>query len=432
MSNEITVLGEVLGRIKALHPKVIDLSLGRIERLLSDLGSPHLQLPSVVHVAGTNGKGSTIAFMRAVLEGSGYKVNTYTSPHLVSFTERIRLDGDLVNATFLADLISHVEVVNGGAPITFFEITTAAAFMAFAQNPADVLLLETGLGGRLDATNVVPQPQAAVLTPISMDHMSYLGNSLSAIAAEKAAIIKPGVPCISAEQQADSTLIIEEFAAKLGTKVAFQGRDWTIEEDQAGRVHYADASTEWIVPRPHLAGQHQILNLGVALATLARLGVNITSSGLCTGMREVEWPARCQQITSGPLVHELRMGWELWLDGGHNPSAGQALAAWLADGAVPTVIICGMMANKDIGGFISPFVSYVKAFIAIPIPYHEGCAKPEELAAIAADSGVAITAVAATAKNALAWSQTHLNADRVRVLICGSLYLAGDVLISHA
>lgn len=432
MPSDPEALTTALDRLKTLHPKVIDLSLDRIERLLNDLGSPHLRVPPVVHVAGTNGKGSVIAFMRAVLEASGYRVHAYTSPHLVSFTERIRLCGDLIDATLLADLIAHVEDVNGDAPITFFETTTAVAYMAFAQIPADILLLETGLGGRLDATNVVPQPQATTLTPIAMDHMSFLGDTLSAIAGEKAAIMKPGVPCVSAEQRADALAVIEDVAAAREVSVALQDRDWTIEEDSFGTVRYADAETDWSLPRPRLAGPHQIANLGVALATLARLHVAIPSFGLRTGMRQVEWPARCQPLTAGPLTQSLPMGWQLWLDGGHNPSAGDALASWLAEDPMPTVALCGMMANKDPAGFIEPLAQHLTAFAAVPIPGHDGCADPDDLAAVAREAGVPHVAAAADLPQALAAVQQHLSAPRGRVLLCGSLYLAGEVLRAHS
>ncbi len=432
MTADPPVLTAALDRIKTLHPVTIDLSLERIERLLTNLGSPHLKVPPVAHVAGTNGKGSVIAFMRAVLEASGYRVHVYTSPHLVSFTERIRLCGDLIDATLLSELISHIEDVNGDELITFFEITTAVAYQAFAEVPADVLLLETGLGGRLDATNVVPHPHATVLTPIAMDHMSYLGDSLASIAAEKAAIMKPGAPCICAEQRADAVAVIEDVASSLGVDVALQDRDWTIEEDPFGTVRYADAETDWSMPRPGLAGPHQIGNLGVALATLARLPFAIPSFGLRSGMRQVNWPARCQRLASGPLTATLPMGWELWLDGGHNPSAGEALAAWLADEPGLTVAICGMMANKDLAGFLEPLADHVSALATIPIPGHDTSASSEELAHVARDAGIENVSPAATLESALAALQPHISTHRGRILICGSLYLAGDVLASHA
>lgn len=431
MNTDPPVLTAALDRIKDLHPKVIDLSLGRIERLLTDLGSPHLKVPPVIHVAGTNGKGSTIAMMRAVLEASGYNVHVYTSPHLVSFTERIRLCGSLIDATLLAELINHVEQVNGDAPITFFEITTAAAYQAFAQIPADVLLLETGLGGRLDATNVVAHPAATVLTPISMDHMSYLGETLAEIAGEKAAIMKPGVPCVSACQSHEAASIIDRVATDLGVAVAVQDRDWTIEADPFGTVRYADENMEWSLPIPALTGPHQISNLGVALATLARSPFAIPAFGLRAGMRQVDWPARCQKLTQGPLNLDLPMGCELWLDGGHNPSAGDAVATWLAEDPMPTVAICGMMANKDAGGYFAPLAPHLAALATIPIPAHDGCAAPEDLAKVAQSAGISKVLPQSDPGTALAALQPSLTGGRARVLICGSLYLAGEVLKDH-
>ncbi len=425
-------LTAALDRVKTLHPKVIDLSLGRIERLLGDLGSPHLRVPPVVHVAGTNGKGSVVAMMRAVLEASGYRVHVYTSPHLVSFTERIRLSGGLVDATLLTDLIDHVLEVNGDAPITFFEITTAVAFQAFGQIPADVLLLETGLGGRLDATNVVPHPAATVLTPIGMDHMSYLGDTLSAIAGEKAAIMKTGTPCISAAQHPDAAEVIAKVAAARDVHVAREGEEWTVEADPFGTVRYHDEETEWTLPLPSLAGPHQTGNLGVALATLARLPLSIPPFGLRAGMRHIDWPGRCQRLTQGPLTTGLPAGWELWLDGGHNPSAGEALAAWLADDPAPTVAVSGMMANKDMTGFFNPLAPHIQALAAVSIPGHEdGCAAPEVVAEAAGAAGIADTHVAADLTAARSALVPHMTGSRGRVLLCGSLYLAGEVLKTH-
>lgn len=431
MNTDPPVLTAALDRIKELHPKVIDLSLGRIERLLADLGAPHLKVPPVIHVAGTNGKGSTVAMMRAVLEASGYSVHVYTSPHLVSFTERIRLCGGLIDATLLAELINHVGHVNGDAPITFFEIITAVAYQAFAQIPADVLLLETGLGGRLDATNVIAHPAATVLTPISMDHMSYLGDTLAEIAGEKAAIMKPGAPCVSATQSPEAASIIKRVATDLGVDVAVQGRDWTVEADPFGTVRYTDENTDWSLPTPALRGPHQINNLGVALATLARSPFAIPAFGLRAGMRQVDWPARCQKLTRGPLTTPLPKGWELWLDGGHNPSAGEAVAAWLAEDPMPTVAICGMMANKDGGGYFAPLAPHLAALATITIPGHEGCATSEDLAKTALSAGVSEVMSEQDLQGALTALGPRITAGYGRVLICGSLYLAGEVLKNH-
>lgn len=432
MNADPPVLIAALDRIKDLHPKVIDLSLGRMERLLADLGLPHLRVPPVIHVAGTNGKGSTIAFMRAVLEASGYKVHVYTSPHLVSFTERIRLCGGVIDATLLAELINHVEQVNGEAPITFFEITTAAAYLAFSQVPADVLLLETGLGGRLDATNVIANPAATVLTPISMDHMSYLGDTLAEIAGEKAAIMKAGAPCISAAQSPEAAHVISQVARELDVDVAVQERDWSIEADTFGTVRYSDDHVDWSMPVPALPGPHQISNLGVALATLARSPFAIPPFGLRAGMRQVDWPARCQRLTQGPMLSSMPTGWELWLDGGHNPSAGQALAAWLVEESVPTFALCGMMANKDTEGYFAPLASHLEGLATLSIPNHENCAAPEDLAQSARAAGISNVEAQSDLKTAIETLRSRMSAPRGRVLICGSLYLAGEVLKDHS
>ncbi|MDG2242855.1 MAG: bifunctional folylpolyglutamate synthase/dihydrofolate synthase [Rhodospirillaceae bacterium] len=431
MPNDPPDLVSALERIKALHPKVIDLSLGRIERLLTDLGSPHLRVPPVVHVAGTNGKGSVIAMMRAALEASSYRVHVYTSPHLVSFTERIRLCGDLIDPMLLSELIGHVEHVNGEAPITFFEIITAVAYHAYAQIPADFLLLETGLGGRLDATNVVPHPKATVLTPIALDHMSYLGHSLAEIAGEKAAIMRAGAPCISAAQSPEAAEVIKNTAAKLGVTVVWQHEDWTIEEDDFGTVRYQDAQTDWSLPRPALSGAHQIVNLGIALATLARLPVDIPAFGLRSGMRQIDWPARLQRLTEGPVVACVPHGWEVRLDGGHNPAAGEALAHWLAAEPRPTVAICGMMAGKDLSGYLSPLVPHLTAMATVPIPDHDGCAPPNDLENVGREAGMTEVMACTDVMSALASLQPHLATSGGRVLVCGSLYLAGEVLKKH-
>ncbi len=421
-----------LDRIKSFHPVVIDLSLDRIERLLIDLGSPHLKLPPVVHVAGTNGKGSVVAMMRAVLEASGYKVHVYTSPHLVSFTERIRLSGDLIDSTLLIELIAHVESVNGDAPITFFEMITAIAYQAFAQVPADALLLETGLGGRLDATNVVPNPAATVLTSIGMDHMSYLGDTLGAIAAEKAGIMKPGAPCISASQSPEAAQVITQTAQKLGVNVAWQGQEWAIEEDLFGTVQFNDGDTHWSMPTPALPGPHQIGNLGVALATLNRLPFAIPPFGLRAGMRQVEWPARLQRLKAGPVVAHASRGWDVWLDGGHNPPAGKVLSDWLKTDPMPTVVMCGMMATKDMRGFFAPWSSQVVALATMPIPGHENCASSQDLADAAQDAGVAEVIQTDDVITGLARLQPYMAGQRGRILICGSLYLAGEILKTHS
>ena len=290
-----------LARLTLLFPKLIDLSLDRMHRLLADLGHPEQRLPPVIHVAGTNGKGSTVATMRAVLEASGYKVHVYTSPHLVRFAERIRLVGDLIDEALLLSLLEHVEEANAGKPITFFEVTTAVAFLAFARIPADITLLEVGLGGRFDATNVVAHPKVTVLTSISMDHMQYLGDTLAAIAGEKAAIMKPGVPCVSVAQKPEALAVIEQYARAVESRLLLQDRDWRVSTLREGSLSFEGEAARWSTPAPSLSGRHQFDNAGLAFAALEQTGLPIPAFGLRSGMRNIDWPARAQRLSEGLL-----------------------------------------------------------------------------------------------------------------------------------
>jgi dihydrofolate synthase / folylpolyglutamate synthase len=319
-----------LARLTGLYPKLIDLSLGRMHRLLAYLGNPHENLPPVIHVAGTNGKGSTVAIMRAVLEAAGYRVHVYTSPHLVRFAERIRLVGSLIDEGLLLDFLEHVEAANAGKPITFFEVTTAAAFMAFARIPADVVLLETGLGGRFDATNVISVPAVTALSSISMDHMQYLGDKLALIAGEKAAIMKKGVPCVSVVQSLEAADVIEKAARDICVPLKIQNRDWGIKAEGTGLI-FRGEHHEWKVPTPSLQGHHQYDNAGLAFAALDQSPFAIPPFALRNGMCNIEWPARAQKLKKGPLMRALPGGWELWLDGGHNAGGGLVIAALAAD-----------------------------------------------------------------------------------------------------
>ncbi len=345
----------VLERLGRLHPKLIDLSLGRIERLLAALGNPQDALPPVVHVAGTNGKGSTVATLRACLEAAGYRVHAYTSPHLVRFHERIRLAGRLIDEDALLALLEECERVNGGTPITYFEITTAAALLAFARNPADIVLLETGLGGRLDATNVIQRPAATAITPISLDHQAFLGDTIAAIAGEKAGILKPGAPAVVAPQPPEAEAVIEARAAGLDAPLLRWRREWRCEAAGDG-MRYAGPRWRLDLPLPSLAGAHQIVNAGTAIACLEALAeFSLPPEAIAAGLRHIEWPARLQRLGRGPLVAMLPAGWELWLDGGHNPGAGAVLAAAVALWRDrPLHLIVGMLNTKDAAGFLAP------------------------------------------------------------------------------
>ena len=419
----------VLDRLTALHPKLIDLGLDRTERLLAALGHPERHLPPVIHVAGTNGKGSTIAFMRAIAEAAGLSVHTYTSPHLVRFHERIVLNGAPIDETALLSVLEECETANGGAPITFFEITTAAAFLAYSRAPADLLLLETGLGGRFDSTNVLAKPAVTLITPVSIDHTQFLGDTIEQIAFEKAGILKPGVPCIVASQIPGALRVIEERAQTIGAPLMIDGIDWSVSADGDSEIIYRDTDGEIVLPAPALRGAHQVGNAGAAIAALrcwksSHFGIE----DLAAGLSDVHWPGRLQQLGNGRLRTFLPDGWELWLDGGHNPAAGTALAETVSVGGDgPLVLICAMQENKDAAGFLTPLADRISRLIAIGLPGSTPGHPPGEFAQIATELGIQ-SAVAASLEEAL----RTVSGTPGRVLICGSLYLAGDVLAADA
>jgi dihydrofolate synthase / folylpolyglutamate synthase len=427
----------LLERLKALHPQSIDLSLGRIERLLATLDHPECRLPLVVHVAGTNGKGSLIAFVRAIAEALGKRVHVYTSPHLVNFHERILLarpdGGTPITEDGLVDCLARAEAANAGELITLFEITTAAAFLAFAESPADLLLLETGLGGRLDATNVVEKPLATSITPISIDHVSFLGNTLAAIAAEKAGILKPGVPCIVGRQEAEALQVIEARAQEIGAPLHVFGRDFDVFE-QHRRLIFQTTSRLIDLPLPRLNGRHQIDNAGAAIATASvAFGDALTIESIEHGLTHAEWSARLERLGEGALHQYVGEGTEIWLDGGHNEAGGQAIAHALGEfeERVPRAVhlIWGMMETKDAHAFIAPFKGLVERVYTVPIPEEANAFSAEALAEIAASEGFDVTPASGVA-HALMQSRAALGRPG-RVLICGSLYLAGHVLKLH-
>jgi dihydrofolate synthase/folylpolyglutamate synthase len=424
----------VLERLNKLHPKIIDLELDRVLRLLAAVGHPEKRLPPVVHVAGTNGKGSVIAYLRAMLEAAGYRVHVYTSPHLVRFHERIRLAGKLIDEPALIDLLIECEAANGGVPITFFEITTVAAFLAFTRQPADIVLLETGLGGEFDATNVIDQPLASVLMSISYDHMQFLGNTLEKIAAVKAGIIKQGRPVIIAPQPQEAATVFAETAARLQAPLWRYGQEWSIDETATG-MQYRDADRSLDLPAPGLPGRHQIGNAGTAVATTRWLsGFEIGETAIKRGLQEVVWPARMQHLKRGPLVEQLPAGWELWLDGGHNEDAGQVIATMLRDWQVkdgkPVSLIFGMLNTKEPAAFLKHLVPLAEDLGAVAIPGDHASLSAADCVGYARQVGLkadGFTSVQAALKSIL---QEHGTAPR-RVLICGSLYLAGTVLAEN-
>jgi dihydrofolate synthase / folylpolyglutamate synthase len=425
----------IIARFMALHPKKIDLSLGRIEALLARLGHPERRLPPVIHVAGTNGKGSTIAFLRATLEAAGLGVHAYTSPHLVHFHERIRLaapgGGRFVDEQRLIGAFEACERANRGEPITVFEITTAAAFLLFADNAADVLLLEVGLGGRLDATNVVDRPLVSVITAISLDHADFLGTRTEAIAAEKAGIIKPGVPVVLYPPTDQVRAVVEEAAARVSAPLIIGGQDFGTHEEN-GRLVYQDERGLLDLPLPRLAGRHQHRNAGVAIATLrAQDRFALSDRHFERAMQTVDWPARLQRLTSGRIATLLPRGAEVWLDGGHNVEGGRALAEALAEledrHPRPLVLIAGMLSTKDSDGFLLNFTGLAREVHAVPVGGNAAGRDPSEVAEAARHAKLR-GRPHASIEDALAAISATTYATPPRVVITGSLYLAGEVL----
>jgi len=411
----------IIERLQGLYPKLIDLSLDRLERLLKQLGHPEQKLPPVLHVAGTNGKGSTCAFLRAMGEEAGLRVHVYTSPHLVRFNERIRLAGELVSDAALADILAEVEQVNDGAPITVFEVLVAAALLLFARVPADLCVVEVGLGGRADATNVIARPAACAITSISLDHRDMLGDTLVQIALEKAGIMKPDVPVVTGAQSAEVLAAFQEHSGAVGAKLLARDRDWTVAKLQDG-FRYTDASGALDLPRPSLLGPHQYDNAGIAVATMRASGLPASEAAIARGIAAARWPARMQRLT-GMLAAQLPPDWELWLDGGHNPGAGIVLAEHLAGWKDrPTHLIVGMKQAKDSAEFLRPLIPQITSLWAVAEPGQHLALPVEEI--VAASGGVARPGptVAATL------AALPRDGRPARVLICGSLYLAGEVL----
>ncbi|MEL6532225.1 MAG: folylpolyglutamate synthase/dihydrofolate synthase family protein [Pseudomonadota bacterium] len=416
----------LLERMITLHPKIIDLTLDRMWRVLEALGNPQERLPPVIHVAGTNGKGSTIAMLRAGLEGRGDTAHVYTSPHLVRFHERIRLAGRLIEEDALSDLLDRCLRANGPDPITYFEITTAAALTAFAETPADWTLLEVGLGGRLDATNVIENPALCVITPIDLDHQQFLGDDIESIAAEKAGILKRDVPCIVARQQDAALDVIEARAARVGAPLMIHGQHWHAWEER-GRLIFQDENGLLDLPLPALAGPHQVENAGTALAGLRRLELGETAFE--AAMTNAEWPARMQRLRQGRWA-EMAPEAEIWLDGGHNPHAGKALAATLEGlPARPTYFVCGMLKTKDAQGYFEALAPMSEGLIAVSIPGQEATLAAEETARMAAQAGHSAQSASSIER---AMDAILALAPSARIVICGSLYFAGEVLRQNA
>jgi dihydrofolate synthase/folylpolyglutamate synthase len=428
LSDHLRAHDAALARLQALHPKLIDLSLDRMRRLCAALDDPQDRLPPVIHVAGTNGKGSTVAYLRAMAEAAGLKVHVFTSPHLVRFAERIRLAGALITDDHLADVLDRVEQANAGLPITFFEITTAAAFVAFAEVPADLCIVEVGLGGILDATNVVT-PKVSVIAPVDIDHREFLGDTLTAIAGEKAGIIKPGAPAVSARQQEEAEAVIEAAAERAGTPLTLMGRDFDAWNER-GRLLVQMQDRLLDLPAPSLPGDHQFANAGLAVAALLTLAdPRIDEAAMGRGIAATVWPARFQRLTAGPLAERAKaVGADLWLDGGHNPHAGRAVSRAVADLAArdgrPVVLISGLLANKDATGFFGAFRGVAAKAFTVTFEGHAAASAADTAAAaeLAGLRACACDSVEDALDRALKLEPTP------HILICGSLYLAGEVL----
>lgn len=444
MLSETTRSDTVLRRLLALHPKKIDLALDRILRLLSALGNPQLKLPPVIHVAGTNGKGSACAFARAMLEAQGLKVHVHTSPHLVRFHERIRLAGKLISEEALVSLLEEVEQVNAGRAITFFEITAAAMFLAFSRSPADATVLEVGLGGTYDATNVVPNPVMTVIQPVGLDHREFLGDDLAGIAREKAGIIKTGAPLVVGPQSEIAGQVILAQADRMGVPVFAFGQDFASRQEH-GRMVYEDEVGLLDLPLPKLAGRHQVENAGVAIAALRHAGRGGRAMGwgqevaVERGLSTVEWPARLQRLHKGPLVEHAPKGAEVWLDGGHNVHGAEAVSRAMADmeehGERPLYLVCGMLANKDALGFLRAFDGLARHVVTVAIPGEANSLGAGALYDIARRAGID-SAPAEDLDDAMlqvtAWARLDAQLTPPRILICGSLYLAGKVLAENS
>jgi dihydrofolate synthase / folylpolyglutamate synthase len=429
MSGVGSAADRALSRLGQLHPKRIDLSLGRIERLLAALDNPQDRLPPVIHVAGTNGKGSTVATLRACLEAGGHTVHVYTSPHLVRFNERIRIAGKLIDDDALAAVLEEAERVNGGREITFFEITTAAAFLAYSRVPADFALIEVGLGGRLDTTNVIRAPAVTAITPVSLDHQAFLGPTVAAIAGEKAGILKPGAPAVIGPQSDEAAAVIEARAAAVGAPLHRWRHEWRCEPAEGG-MRYEGEHWQLDLPLPSLPGAHQIANAGTAIACLERLPDGaVEPSAITDGLRRIEWPARLQRLTRGPLV-EVAPGWELWLDGGHNPAAGEVLAAAAAAWRDrPLYLVIGMLNTKDAAGFLSPLAMLAQSLFAVTIPGEENALPAAAIADTARSLGIEAHAVESSE---IALQEIVGGGNRGRILMCGSLHFAGVILRQNA
>ena len=425
-------IDRILERLLKLHPKLIDLSLSRLKKLLDSLGNPEENLPPIIHVAGTNGKGSTVATLAAIYKSAGYRVHIYTSPHLVRFTERIVVSGSEISKNYLEELLIECEDANNGENITFFEITTAAAMLAFSRNPADLLLLEVGLGGRFDATNVIETPTLSVITPVSMDHQDFLGKTIDEIAFEKAGILKPSVPAIIGPQTNEALNVIKRRALELGSSAYIFGEDWNISPAN-NQLIFKMGSKSSIVPRPNLLGNHQIQNAGCALASIKLLNGQfpVSPQEIDMGLVSINWPARLQKLKEGNLIENLLEDVEIWIDGGHNQDAAKAIASTLRDWrtASPEIsihMVFGALNNRCPGNFLQYFTNVIDTIRAVDIPGETNALSALEIETAARECG--LKAYPAKGISPAITDIISNSSGKRRILICGSLYLAGAVL----
>ncbi len=424
---------KILERLTSLHPKIIDLSLERVLSLLDKLENPHLHIPKAIHIAGTNGKGSTLSFLKSGLEASGKTINSYTSPHLVNFNERIKLNGKEIDDSLLKKYLEVCEKFNQSSNITFFEITTCAAFLAFSKHKADYTLLEVGLGGKLDATNVIESPLISIITPISLDHQQFLGNTIQEIATEKAGILKSGVPVIVGKQINEVEQQICYLAKNLGSPVSLYGRDWYSRKYKNSMI-YEDHDGIIELPTPNLEGLHQVENAGMAITALKILKTKPDS--FVKSLQNVHWPARLQRLNSGPLINKLKnllYQGEVWIDGGHNPSAAKAIASFLNQPFEGTShIILGMIASKDIKSFLAEISPQTESITCITIPNEPASLTKEEIfreAKLYHPNSFMAKSLTQALDKIILLNKSNKN---IRILVCGSLYLCGHLLRNHS
>lgn len=421
----------LINKLSEIHPKGFDLSLDRISALLEKLGNPQEKLPSVIHVAGTNGKGSTLAFTRAILEAQGYKVHVHTSPHLVNWHERYRLGGKLVSDDVLADAIQRVADANDNKPITVFELLSAVMFVLFSEHEADFALVEVGLGGRFDATNVIPEPLVCAIAPVALDHQAYLGDTIEKIAFEKAGIIKRKVPVAVGRQQDEARDTIEEVARKNNASIMIAGQDFDAYRDATGFV-YQDEEGLLDLPLAKLAGEHQLDNAALAMAAIRLAKIEVTPDAFAQGMLKVTWPGRLERLPDGKITKNFGDQADIWIDGGHNPSAGEAIAAELirqnAGTNRNTLLICGMINTKEPFGYFKPFEMLGAEVFTVPVAMSEAGIPPKELAEIANSAGLETHSFGSLDEAIAQAAKQHKNTPDMRILFCGSLYMVGEVL----